>query len=137
MANKNLQGTIEYYIKGQYGLIKGEDGKEYCFGRKAVTARAKLFNGDVVRFTVDQKHHILASSIDSIWGEMTSMFPEHFADNITNQADQIKRAFEVLTQARQDMVQTISAQDMTPEQFSGIKADAFDEVISMASGFTK
>lgn len=42
MANKNLQGTIEYYIKGQYGLIKGEDGKEYCFGRKAVTARAKL-----------------------------------------------------------------------------------------------
>lgn len=55
MANKNLQGTIEYYIKGQYGLIKGEDGKEYCFGRKAVTARAKLFNGDVVRFTVDQQ----------------------------------------------------------------------------------
>ena len=47
MANKNLQGTIEYYIKGQYGLIKGEDGKEYCFGRKAVTARAKLFNGEI------------------------------------------------------------------------------------------
>ena len=65
MASKNLQGTIEYYIKGQYGLIKGEDGKEYCFGRKAVTARAKLFNGDVVRFTVDQKHHILASKVTS------------------------------------------------------------------------
>ena len=65
MANKNLQGTIEYYIKGQYGLIKGEDGKEYCFGRKAVTARAKLFNGDVVRFTVDQKHHILVSKVTS------------------------------------------------------------------------
>lgn len=65
MANKNLQGTIEYYIKGQYGLIKGEDGKEYCFGKKAVTARAKLFNGDIVRFTVDQKHHILASKVTS------------------------------------------------------------------------
>lgn len=65
MANKNLQGTIEYYIKGQYGLIKGEDGKEYCFGRKAVTARAKLFNGDIVRFTVDQKHHILAAKVTS------------------------------------------------------------------------
>lgn len=65
MANKNLQGTIEYYIKGQYGLIKGEDGKEYCFGRKAVTARAKLFNGDVVRFTVEQKHHILVSKVTS------------------------------------------------------------------------
>lgn len=65
MASKNLQGTIEYYIKGQYGLIKGEDGKEYCFGRNAVTARAKLFKGDIVRFTVDQKHHILASKVTS------------------------------------------------------------------------
>ena len=65
MANKNLQGTIEYYIKGQYGLIKGEDGKEYCFGKNAVTARAKLFNGDIVRFTVDQKHHILAAKVTS------------------------------------------------------------------------
>ena len=65
MANKNLQGTVEYYIKGQYGLIKGEDGKEYCFGRKAVTARAKLFNGDVVRFTVDQRYPILAAKVTS------------------------------------------------------------------------
>lgn len=73
------------------------------------------------------------TSIDSIWGEMTSMFPEHFSTDIINQAEQIQRAFQVLAQARQDMVQTISAQDMTPEQFSGIKADAFDEVISMAS----
>ena len=65
MANKNLQGTVDYYIRGQYGLIKGEDGKEYCFGRKAVTARAKLFNGDVVRFTVDQRYPILASKVTS------------------------------------------------------------------------
>ena len=65
MANKNLQGTVEYYIKGQYGLIKGEDGKEYCFGKKAVTARAKLFNGDVVRFTVDQRYPILAAKVTS------------------------------------------------------------------------
>ena len=63
--NKILQGTVDYYIRGQYGLIKGEDGKEYCFGKKAVTARAKLFNGDIVRFTVDQKHHILASKVTS------------------------------------------------------------------------
>ena len=73
------------------------------------------------------------TSIDSIWGEMTSMFPEHFSTDIINQAEQIQRAFQVLAQARQDMTQTISAQDMTPEQFSGIKADAFDEVISMAN----
>lgn len=30
-----------------------------------MTARAKLFNGDVVRFTVDQKHHILALKVTS------------------------------------------------------------------------
>lgn len=72
-------------------------------------------------------------SIDSIWGEMTSMFPEHFADNIVTQADQIKRAFEVLAKARQDMTQVISAENMTPDQSAGIKADAFDEVISMAN----
>lgn len=72
-------------------------------------------------------------SIDSIWGEMTNLFPEHFADNIVTQADQIKRAFEVLAQARQDMTQVISAQDMSPEQAAGIKADAFDNVIAMSN----
>lgn len=72
-------------------------------------------------------------SIDSIWGEMTSMFPEHFADNIVTQADQIKRAFEVLAKARQDMTQIISAENMTPEQAAGIKSDAFDNVIAMAN----
>lgn len=82
----------------------------------------ELLNNNIGHIVRDASKGV---SIDSIWGEMTSMFPEHFADNITNQADQIKRAFEVLTQARQDMVQTISAQDMTPEQFSGIKADAW------------
>lgn len=73
------------------------------------------------------------TSIDSIWGEMTSMFPEHFADNIVTQADQIKRAFEVLALARQDMTQVISAENMTPEQAAGIKSDAFDNVIAMSN----
>ena len=65
MANKNLQGTIEYYIRGQYGILKGDDGKEYCFGRKAVGDRSKLVNGDVVKFTVDQNHPILVSKVTS------------------------------------------------------------------------
>lgn len=73
------------------------------------------------------------TSIDSIWGEMTSMFPEHFADNIVTQADQIKRAFEVLAKARQDMTQVISAENMSPEQAAGIKSDAFDNVIAMSN----
>lgn len=65
MANKILQGTVDYYIRGQYGILKGDDGKEYCFGRKAVGDRSKLVNGDVVKFTVDQNHPILVSKVTS------------------------------------------------------------------------
>lgn len=90
----------------------------------------ELLNNNIGHIVRDASKGV---SIDSIWGEMTSMFPEHFADNITNQADQIKRAFEVLAQARQDMTQVISAENMTPEQLAGTKADAYDQVIAMAN----
>ena len=90
----------------------------------------ELLNNNIGHIVRDASKGV---SIDSIWGEMTSMFPEHFADNIVTQADQIKRAFEVLAQARQDMTQVISAENMTPEQAAGIKADAFDNVIAMSN----
>lgn len=90
----------------------------------------ELLNNNIGHIVKDASKGV---SIDSIWNEMTSMFPEHFADNITNQADQIKRAFEVLAQARQDMTQVISAENMSPEQAAGIKSDAFDNVIAMAN----
>lgn len=90
----------------------------------------ELLNNNIGHIVKDASKGV---SIDSIWGEMTSMFPEHFADNIVTQADQIKRAFEVLAQARQDMTQVISAENMTPDQAAGIKSDAFDNVIAMAN----
>lgn len=90
----------------------------------------ELLNNNIGHIVRDASKGV---SIDSIWGEMTSMFPEHFADNIVTQADQIKRAFEVLAQARQDMTQVISAENMTPDQAAGIKADAFDNVIAMSN----
>ena len=90
----------------------------------------ELLNNNIGRIVRDASKGV---SIDSIWGEMTSMFPEHFADNIVTQADQIKRAFEVFAQARQDMTQVISAENMTPDQAAGIKADAFDNVIAMSN----
>ena len=37
MANKILQGTVDYYIRGQYGILKGDDVKEYCFGDRKST----------------------------------------------------------------------------------------------------
>ena len=73
----------------------------------------ELLNNNIGHIVRDASKGV---SIDSIWGEMTSMFPEHFADNIVTQADQIKRAFEVLAQARQDMTRVISAENMTPDQ---------------------
>lgn len=101
-------------------LKKAMSGDEY----------KELLNNNIGHIVRDATKGV---SIDSIWSEMTSMFPEHFADNITNQADQIKKAFEVLAQARQDMTQVISLQDMSPEQVAGINADAFDRVIEMAN----
>lgn len=101
-------------------LKKAMSGDEY----------KELLNNNIGHIVRDASKGV---SIDSIWGEMTSMFPEHFADNIVTQADQIKRAFEVLAKARQDMTQVISAENMTPEQAAGIKSDAFDNVIAMSN----
>lgn len=37
--------------------------------------------------------------ISSIWGEMQSLFPEHFSENITTQADQVIHAFDLMKKA--------------------------------------
>lgn len=59
----SLKGMVLFYRPGEYGLIKGEDGKEYCFGRKAVSCRTRLYYGDTVSFKVDENHPILAASV--------------------------------------------------------------------------
>lgn len=63
MNNKDaerLNGTIDFFLKGQYGIIKGEDGKEYFFGKKALTCKTKLVHDDIVKYIVDEKHPLLA-----------------------------------------------------------------------------
>lgn len=72
-------------------------------------------------------------SIDSLWGEMSSLFPEHFSDNITNQVDQIVHAFDVLHQARADVGQVTTAQNMTVEQLTGISDSAAEQVVAIAA----
>lgn len=72
-------------------------------------------------------------SIDSLWGEMSSLFPEHFSDNITNQVDQIFHAFDVLHQARADVGQVTTAQNMTAEQLTGISDSAAEQVVAIAA----
>lgn len=72
-------------------------------------------------------------SIDSLWGEMSSLFPEHFSDNITNQVDQIVHAFDVLHQARADVGQVTTAKNMTAEQLTGISDSAAEQVVAIAA----
>ena len=63
MNNKDaerLNGTIDFFLKGQYGIIKGEDGKEYFFGKKALTCKTKLVHDDIVKYIIDEKHPLLA-----------------------------------------------------------------------------
>lgn len=72
-------------------------------------------------------------SIDSLWGEMRDLFPEHFSDNITNQVDQIVHAFDVLHQARADVGQVTTAQNMTAEQLTGISDSAAEQIVAIAA----
>lgn len=72
-------------------------------------------------------------SIDSLWGEMTDMFPEHFSKDMMNQADQIVRAFEVVKKSRADMAKVITAQEMTPEQKFDVTGSAYDQIISASN----
>lgn len=76
-------------------------------------------------------------SIDSMWSEMTSLFPEHFSADITNQADQILHAFDIVKKAREDMVKTISAADFTSQQRNAISESAYGEVFPIAENLAK
>ena len=71
-------------------------------------------------------------SIDSLWGEMASMFPEHFSDNITNQADQIVHAFDLVKRAREDMTQALSVNELKGADFTAMQDEIAQQVISSA-----
>ena len=66
-------------------------------------------------------------SIDSIWGEMETMFPQHFAENITTQADQVIHAFDLMKKARADMTQVITAQDMDAQTRANVDEFAWKQ----------
>lgn len=72
-------------------------------------------------------------SIDSIWGEMTTLFPEHFAIDITTQADQITHAFDLMKQARADMAQSFSINELKGSEFTAMSDSIAQEVLSSAT----
>lgn len=89
----------------------------------------ELLKNNVGKITRDASKGL---SIDSLWGELTTSFPEHFSDAIANQADQIRKYFDVLKSARADITKMISTSDMTPQQLIGVSDDAFNHVVDMA-----
>lgn len=76
-------------------------------------------------------------SIDSLWSEMSSKFPEHFSTDITNQADQIIYAFDLVKKAREDMAKTLSSADLTSKQRSDLSEAAYAEAFPMAENLAK
>ena len=89
----------------------------------------ELLQNNIGKITKDSKKGI---AIDSIWGEMSNLFPEHFSQNITNQADQIIHTFNLVKKARQEMTQVINASDMTGKQKFGMTDSAYSYVIDIA-----
>lgn len=69
-------------------------------------------------------------SIDSIWGEMTSLFPEHFSTDMMNQVDQITHAFDLMKQARADMTQSFSVSDLKGADFTAMTDSIAEQVLA-------
>ena len=91
------------------------------------SAYKDLLKSNVGKFTRDAKKGI---SIDSIWGEMKGMFPEHFSKDISNQADQILHVIDLVKKARADMNEVIPSNQLSTEQFGFLKNSAYTEVIN-------
>lgn len=68
--------------------------------------------------------------IDSIWGEMTSLFPEHFSTDMTNQVEQITHAFDLMKQARADMTQSFSVSDLKGADFTAMTDSIAEQVLA-------
>ncbi len=75
--------------------------------------------------------------ISSIWGEMKSLFPEHFSDDIINQADQLLHTFDLVKKAREDMTKTISYADMDSQMKQSVDDFAWQQASDSAEMIMK
>lgn len=89
----------------------------------------ELLNNNIGKIVRDATKGV---SIDSIWGEMSNLFPEHFSENITNQVDQIVYAMNLLKKARTDMDEVFTSSNMTAQQKNEINNSAYAEVLEMS-----
>lgn len=72
--------------------------------------------------------------ISSIWGEMQSLFPEHFSENITTQADQVIHAFDLMKKARAEMAQQMIPYQNMDSQTKAVVDETAWQQVSAASG---
>lgn len=89
----------------------------------------ELLNNNIGKIVRDATKGV---SIDSIWGEMSNLFPEHFSESITNQVDQIVYAMDLLKKARTDMNEVFTSSNMTAQQKGEINNSAYAEVLEMS-----
>lgn len=88
----------------------------------------ELLQNNIGKITKDAKKGI---GVDSLWGEMSNLFPEHFSQNITNQADQIIHVFDLVKKARQDMTQSMNFSDLSTNQKFDVTSSAYEQVVTM------
>ena len=131
-SNSKIVKSATGYYDDFYNYFKNK--KIYVSGdlKKALGGDTykELLQNNIGKITKDAKKGI---SIDSLWGEMTNLFPEHFSQNITNQADQIVHAFDVMKKARQEVIKVMDFSDLSANQKLNVQTSAYDQVISMGT----
>lgn len=89
----------------------------------------ELLQDNIGKITRDASKGV---DISSIWGEMKSLFPEHFSDDIINQADQLLHTFDLIKKAREDMAKTISYADMDSQMKQSVDEFAWKQASDSA-----
>lgn len=94
----------------------------------------ELLQNNIGKITRDASKGV---DISSIWGEMKSLFPEHFSDDIINQADQLLHTFDLVKKAREDMTKTISYADMDSQMKQSVDDFAWQQASDSAEMIMK
>lgn len=94
----------------------------------------ELLQENISKITRDASKGV---DISSIWGEMKSLFPEHFSDDIINQADQLLHTFDLVKKAREDMTKTISYADMDSQMKQSVDDFAWQQASDSAEMIMK
>lgn len=94
----------------------------------------ELLQDNIGKITRDASKGV---DISSIWGEMKSLFPEHFSDDVISQADQLLHTFDLVKKAREDMTQALSFKDMDAQTQQSVNDFAWKQASDSAEMIMK